>query len=47
MSLVPEIVKETKTFLSILNDHAHIRDVFRMKHLTDNLTVDIIGQVVL
>lgn len=47
LSLVPEIVKETRTFLNLLDDHAHKPDIFRMKNLTDNLTMDIIGKVVL
>jgi cytochrome P450 len=47
MTQVPEIVKETMTFLDILNDHARKQDVFRMKNLTDNLAMDVIGRVVL
>ena len=46
-ALVPDIVKETMVFLDILNYHAIKQDVFRMKHLTDNLAMDVIGRVVL
>lgn len=47
MTLVPDIVKQTMVFLDILHDHATKQDTFRMKNLTDNLTMDIIGKVVL
>ncbi|MCJ1466436.1 hypothetical protein MMC07_005055 [Pseudocyphellaria aurata] len=47
MTLVPDIIKETMVFLDILNDHAIKQDVFRMKDLTDNLAMDVIGKVVL
>ena len=47
LTLVPEIVKETGTFLNILDEHAYKQDIFRMKNLTDNLTMDVIGKVVL
>lgn len=33
-------------FLSRLNDHAHKQDVFRMKFVTDDLVMDVIGKVV-
>lgn len=36
MPLVPGIVKETRTFLSLLDDHTHKRDVLQMKQLTVN-----------
>lgn len=47
MTLVPDIVKETVVFLDVLNGHATKQDVFRMKNLTDNLAMDVIGKVVL
>lgn len=47
MTLVPDIVKETVVFLDILSGHATKQDVFRMKNLTDNLAMDVIGKVVL
>lgn len=47
MNLVPEMVKEMKVFCDILLNHAKTRRVFRMKHLTDNLAMDIIGKIVL
>lgn len=45
MTLVPEIVKETEKFCQILKEHAGNRDIFQMKALTDNLTMDVIGRV--
>ncbi|MCJ1281249.1 hypothetical protein MMC26_000567 [Xylographa opegraphella] len=47
MTLVPQIVKETAVFCEILQQHAEAKDLFEMKTLTDNLTMDIIGKVVL
>ncbi|KAL8645886.1 MAG: hypothetical protein Q9210_006462 [Variospora velana] len=47
MKLVPEIVKETTVFCEILQEHAAKQDIFRMKSLTDNLAMDVIGRVVL
>ena len=47
MTLVPDIVKQTEVFLNVLHDHATKQDVFRMKHLTDDLAMDVIGKVVL
>jgi len=47
MTLVPGIVKETEIFCQILREHAEKRDIFQMKALTDNLTMDVIGRVVL
>lgn len=47
MTLVPDIVKEAMVFLDVLNDHAIKQDVFRMKGLTDDLAMDVIGRVVL
>ena len=47
MTLVPDIVGETKVFCDLLQKHAKERDVFRMKSMTDNLAMDVIGKVVL
>ena len=47
MTLVPLIVKETETFAAILQGHERRGDMVRMKDLTDNLTMDVIGRVVL
>jgi sterigmatocystin biosynthesis cytochrome P450 monooxygenase len=47
MTLVPAIVNETKTFCEVLKEHAGKQDIFYMKDLTDNLTIDVIGRVVL
>ncbi|KAL8798194.1 MAG: hypothetical protein Q9182_006867 [Xanthomendoza sp. 2 TL-2023] len=47
MKLVPDIVRETTVFCDVLHDHADKRDIFKMKHLTDNLAMDVIGKVVL
>ena len=46
-TLVPCIVRETETFCNLLADHAAKGDVFRMKELTNNLALDVIGTVVL
>ncbi len=45
--LVPDIVQETLVFCQILQDHAQKKEIFPMKPLTDNLTIDVIGKVVL
>lgn len=42
--LVLAIVQEVRVFCDILRE---INEVFPMKRLTDNLTMDIIGQIVL
>lgn len=47
MTLVPAIVKETQSFCRNLDKHVKSQDIFAMKSLTDYLTLDIIGQVVL
>lgn len=47
MTLVPSIAEKTRIFCKILRDHAEKQDVVLMKNLTDNLTMDIIGEVVL
>ncbi|MCJ1437271.1 hypothetical protein MMC27_006657 [Xylographa pallens] len=47
MTVVPDIVKETKVFYDVLQEHASRQDVFPMKALTDNLAMDVIGKVVL
>lgn len=47
ITLVPDIVRETTVFCEILQHHASEQNIFRMKALTDNLTMDIIGKVVL
>ena len=47
MTLVPDIVKETMVFCELLKHHVRRQDVFRMKELTDNLAMDVIGKVVL
>ena len=47
MTLVPMIVKETETFVTILRDHEKAGGMIRLKQLTDNLTMDIIGRVAL
>ena len=47
MNLVPETVKETTVFCDILQRHARMQKTFQMKHLTDNLAMDIIGMIVL
>ena len=47
MTLVPEIVRETTIFCSLLGNHARRQDMFQMKGLTDNLAMDVIGKIVL
>ena len=47
MGLVPGIVREAQTFAELLGEHAEKGDMIRMKRLTDNLALDVIGTVVL
>ena len=47
MGLTKDIVEETDRFCDILQEYSRNGKIFRMKHLTDNLTMDIIGRVVL
>ncbi|KAL8725778.1 MAG: hypothetical protein Q9166_007143 [cf. Caloplaca sp. 2 TL-2023] len=47
MTLLPDIVRETSVFCDLLQDHAEKKGIFRMKDLTDNLAMDVIGKVVL
>ena len=47
MTLVPDIVKETAIFCKVLRNHVEKQDIFSVKGLTDNLTMDVIGRVVL
>ncbi|KAL8811176.1 MAG: hypothetical protein Q9223_006230 [Gallowayella weberi] len=44
---IPEMVKETVVFCNILLNHAKAQRLFLMKHLTDNLAMDIVGKIVL
>lgn len=46
-SLVPEIIKEATGFCDILREKTARQEIFPLKKLTDNLTMDIIGKVVL
>lgn len=47
MTLTPGIVEETVTFFDILDTHVQNQTLFHMKDMTDNLTMDVIGRVVL
>ena len=47
MSQVPSIIEETKVLCEILQEHVQKNDIFKMKSLTDNITMDIIGGIVL
>lgn len=47
MTLSSMIVEETIRFCEILQTHFQNHTIFRMKDLTDNLTIDVIGRVVL
>lgn len=46
-SLVPSIVKETDILCEILDSHAEKQHLFLLKKATENLTMDVIGRVVL
>ena len=46
IKLVPMIVQEASIFMSLLAEHEAKGDVSHVKELTDNLTMDIIGQIV-
>ncbi|MCJ1281733.1 hypothetical protein MMC26_001055 [Xylographa opegraphella] len=47
LNFVPAIVEETTTFCAILQAHVAQGDIVRLKTLTDNLTMDVIGRVIL
>ena len=47
MTLTCSIVEGTDRFYSILEERLRDQKMIRMKELTDNLTMDIIGRVVL
>ncbi len=47
MTMTPRIVEETGTFCDILHTHVQNRTLFHMKDMTDNVTMDVIGRVVL
>ena len=47
MNLTCSFVEETSNFCENLQKHLEDQKVFKVKDLTDNLTVDIIGRVVL
>ena len=47
VTLTAGIVEETETFCDHLALHARNQTIFRMKDLTDNLAMDVIGRVVL
>ena len=47
MNLTRGIVEETERFCEILQDLSRNQKLFHMKDLTDNLTMDIIGRVVM
>ena len=46
-TLVPKIVEEALVFCEILKNRAASGDLFQLKPLTDNFTVDVIGKLVL
>lgn len=46
-ALVPEMVEEALVFCEILKKRAELGDLFQLKPLTDNFTVDVIGKLVL
>ena len=47
MNLTGSLVEETDRFCGILQNRLEDQKTFQMKDLTDNLTMDIIGRVVL
>lgn len=47
MGLVPDIITETSVFIRILEEYAIKDKIMRMKDHTDNLTIDVVGKVVL
>jgi cytochrome P450 len=47
MTLVPEMIKDVLVFRDILREHVKRGDIFRLEDQTTNLTLDIIGRVVL
>lgn len=47
VTLTAGIVEETETFCDNLASHSSNQAIFRMKDLTDNLAMDVIGRVVL
>jgi cytochrome P450 len=46
-SLTPDLVKATSIFCDVFKTHVQKGDIFAMKPATDNLTMDIIGKIVL
>lgn len=47
MRLVPSIVEEVMIFKNILQAHAEKRNMFQLEELSLNLTIDVIGRVVM
>ena len=47
MTLLPEMIKDVLVFRNILREHATTGDIFSLEDQTTNLTLDIIGRVVL
>ena len=47
MSQIPSIVDETRILCELLRGHVQKNDIFKLKHLTDNITMDVIGGIVL
>ena len=45
--MVPQILKEVVTFREILRERSEARDNFPMEEVTVNLTMDVIGRVVM
>lgn len=46
-TLTKDIVEETETFCEILKDFSQCKNVVCMKDMTDILTMDIIGRIVI
>lgn len=46
-SLIPGMIEEVEVFKSILNKHAKTGDILYLEEATLNLTIDIIGRIVM
>lgn len=46
-SLIPGMIEEVEVFKDILNEHVRNGDIFYLEEATLNLTIDIIGRIVM
>lgn len=47
MTMVPDILEESRVFCEILEKHARDNVIFRMEEIATRLTIDIIGRVIM